>query len=163
MLPARIKCRFLEGGIDICKVRDLVAIERLQHASDDHAFDVIVGGHDNVITRVAVLQLGEKLVIVSEKVHAHCNACGIGKIAKRVFANVGVPVVEIQFFFFFGPGAVWHHRKARGDSAGRFEKATARGREWCETSLHGGVSRLSLSKSRRRFWPKRARMQAGDG
>ena len=77
-------------------------IERHHHVGLDHALELVIGGNDHVIAGIAALELGEQLVIVGEEIHLGLDAGGLVEIGQRCFADIGVPVIEIEFLLLFG-------------------------------------------------------------
>ncbi len=112
MLAAGIEGRVLERRVDVRHVGDFGVVERDHHAGDDHAFQIVVGGHDDIITGIAFLELGEELVIVGKEIHLHLDARRFLEIGKGGFTDVGIPIVEIELFFLLGARQARHKGQA---------------------------------------------------
>ncbi len=125
VLAARVELGVAEHGIDIADVRDLGVIQRHQHVGHDHPLDIVVGRDDQVVARVAFLQLGEQLVVVGKEIHLDLDAGRFTKIIQRGLADVGVPVVEIEFFLLGGKALAGQEADSRGNGAHAGEKAPA--------------------------------------
>ncbi len=87
------------GGVDIPLVRNQAMVERQEHAGLRHPLDEVVRRHDHVVTGVARLEFGEQHVVAVEQVHRDVDAGRFLEIIERVFADISVPIVEIELGF----------------------------------------------------------------
>ena len=89
-----------------------------EHFGGAHAVDEVVGGDDDIVAGVAFAHFGEEFGVVAEEVHFDLNA-GFGfEVGEGGFADVGVPVVEVQQRLLGGEGAVREGQADSGDSGG---------------------------------------------
>ena len=62
-----------------------------QHAGTGHPLNIGIRRNDHIVARIAFLQLGEKLVIVSKKIQLGLDASGLFEVLKSRFANIRCP------------------------------------------------------------------------
>src|SRR5512144_1511647 len=127
-LAAWIKGRVLdELWRHVLDVRDLGVIERLKQVGLDHALDKLAARDDDIEAGIARAQLGEELVIGGEQAHIDVDAARLLEGLERRLADIGVPVIEIEFLLFLGPRWRLLAEEADADSCGAtsLEKGTA--------------------------------------
>ena len=127
MLAARIEGGVLEWLVDIGHVRNFRMIERHDHVGLDHALQHVVGGNDHIVAGVAALELGKEFIVVGEQIHLGLDAGGSGEIRKGGFADIGVPVIEIELLLLLGKREARQQREAGEHGAGALQKGAAAG------------------------------------
>ena len=80
-------------------------IERHDHAGRCHALDEITARNDDVEAGVAGAQLCEQLVVGCKQAGVDVDACRLLEISQCRLADVGIPIVKIEFGFF-GLGSI---------------------------------------------------------
>ena len=98
-------------------------VELDHHAGLDHPLERVVGGHDHVIAGIAGLELGKQLVIVGIEIHLGLDAGRLLEVGKRVLADIGVPVVEIELLLFLGHGVPGQKGQPDRKRAGPLQKS----------------------------------------
>ena len=135
---ARVKLGVAESPVDIfAEVRDLAVVQRLQQFRAPHAFNEIVGRHDDVVAGISLAHFGEEFGVVAEQIHLHFNAAVFAKIRERGFTDVGVPVVEVEFFLLLAEHGR-RQRKTRGGRAGGGEEISSGEFHWGFLRIIGG-------------------------
>ena len=104
-------------------------VERHDHVGLDHALEIVVGRHDHVIAGIAGLELGEQFVIVGEEIHLGLDAGRLLEIGQRGLADIGIPVVEIEFLLLLRQREARQEGQARRAGAGALQKGAAAGRK----------------------------------
>ena len=100
-------------------------IEFDQQAGAPHALDIIVGRDDDIVARIAAADFGEQFVVVAEKIQIDIDAGRGFEIGERVFADISVPIVEVEFRLFRRRRAR-RQRKRRRRAAERLQKSAPR-------------------------------------